>query len=136
MPVPFKHIAVCAAILLATGGVTAGVASSGACEGGDASLMGRYRMTGVLGLGSTLSLKKDGSFVYALTYGALQQRGEGCWSQRGRTVALLPPGTSEVANRQTLDSTGFRGLALEARDDGALVWDIADSGRKAVYVKR
>lgn len=131
-----KHAAVAALVLAASGGITLGVASGGGCQGGDAALAGRYRMTGMMGVGSTLALKSDGSFKYDLTYGALRQRGEGCWVQKGATVALLPAGESEISNVQTLGNIDFRGLELEARKDGALVWDIANSGRKAVYMRR
>jgi hypothetical protein len=136
MRIPAKHAAVALLVLAATGGVTVGVASSGACQGGDAALAGRYRMSNVLGVGSDIRLKSDGSFLYNLTYGALRQKGAGCWVQNGRTVALLPEGQKEIANVQTLSNIDFRGLELQERGDGALVWDIANTGRKAVYVRR
>ncbi len=133
---PLKLIALAAAILAATGGVTAGVASSGACQGGDAALVGRYQVRGLLGVASTLQLKRDGTYKYTLTYGALNQAATGCWMQHGRNIALLPEGGSEITDVQTLGNTDFRGMELEPRDDGALIWDIANSGRKAVYRKR
>lgn len=136
MPLALKQTAIAAFVLAATGVTTVGIASSGACEGGDAAYAGRYRMSGMMGVGSNIRLKSDGSFAYDLTYGALTQKGTGCWVQKGRTIALMPEGATEVANGQTLDNLDFRGLELEARDDGALVWDIANSGRKAVYRKR
>lgn len=134
--IPVRHAAIAALVLAATGGATLGVAASGACQGGDAAYAGRYRMAGMMGVGSNIRLKGDGSFAYELTYGALTQTGTGCWVQHGRTIALVPDGESDAANTQTLDTIDFRGLQLEAREDGSLVWDIANSGRKAVYRKR
>ena len=136
MRTPLKIIALTAAVLAATGGVTAGVAAGGACQGGDAALAGRYQVRGLLGVASTLQLKRDGTYKYSLTYGALRQAATGCWMQHGQSVALLPEGGSEITNVQTLGNTDFRGMELNAREDGALIWDIANSGRKAVYQKR
>jgi hypothetical protein len=51
---------------------------------GDA-VTGRYRLEGVREVGAALELKPEGRFVYALSYGAVDQYAEGRWSlDRGR----------------------------------------------------
>ncbi|MBZ9842876.1 hypothetical protein [Mesorhizobium sp. CA5] len=71
--------------------------AANACQAGDARLAGHYYLNGVMEVGSELLLKKDGSFEFALAYGANDQYGKGCWcgrarlSRSSRQAAAPPP---------------------------------------------
>ena len=64
--------------------------AANACQPGDARLAGHYYLNGVMEVGSELLLKKDGSFEFALAYGANDQYGKGCWVRKGSTVEVIP----------------------------------------------
>jgi hypothetical protein len=70
--------------------------------------VGMYELSGVREAAGGLELRADGSFRYALTYGALDERAEGRWRQEGTRVLLTttpPPRAPE-----------FSRLAAEAGD--------------------
>jgi hypothetical protein len=50
--------------------------------------VGMYELSGVREAAGGLELRADGSFRYALTYGALDERAEGRWRQEGTRVLL------------------------------------------------
>jgi len=58
-----------------------------------AALPGHYYLNGMTEVGSELLLKKDGSFQWALSYGASDQLASGTWSVNGDKVTLVsaPP---------------------------------------------
>ena len=51
------------------------------------ALPGLYR-SGQMEVGAGLELREDGSFRYALDYGAVSETGEGKWTSDGKTVLL------------------------------------------------
>lgn len=51
-------------------------------------LPGRYYLSGVMETGSELLLRRDGSFEWAATYGAVDAAATGRWSFDGRTIRL------------------------------------------------
>ena len=105
-----------------------------ACQPGDARLAGHYYLNGVMEVGSELLLKKDGSFEFALAYGANDQYGKGCWVRKGSTVEVIPAGRSSASTHHTPDDSGFSGLVLTV-SGSSLVWDINGSGHKGRYEK-
>jgi hypothetical protein len=64
------------------------VGASAACAPADPSLAGHYALSGVMEVGSELSLKADGRFKYMLAYGALDELASGCWTRNGHLVTL------------------------------------------------
>jgi hypothetical protein len=64
------------------------VGASAACAPADPSLAGHYALSGVMEVGSELSLKADGRFKYMLAYGALVELASGCWTRNGGVVTL------------------------------------------------
>ena len=64
------------------------VGASAACAPADPSLAGHYALSGVMEVGSELSLKADGRFQYMLAYGALDELASGCWMRNGHVVTL------------------------------------------------
>jgi hypothetical protein len=125
--------------LLLLGAATSGAVSQGACVAGDPALAGRYDLQGVINVGSRVTLKRDGTFDYRLSYGAVAQRGNGCWTVDGNAVTLMPTGATKVADTPVLDRTEFSGLVLERSADG-LIWHMggerATPARDGLYVKR
>jgi len=108
--------------------------AANACQPGDARLAGHYYLNGVMEVGSELLLKKDGSFEFALAYGANDQYGKGCWVRKGSTVEVIPAGRSSASTHHTPDDSGFSGLVLTV-SGSSLVWDINGSGHKGRYEK-
>lgn len=53
-----------------------------------APVAGLYQLSGVREAAGGLELRADGSFRYALTYGALDEQAEGRWRQEGTRVLL------------------------------------------------
>ncbi|MDG4877174.1 hypothetical protein P9273_18940 [Mesorhizobium sp. WSM4935] len=104
------------------------------CQPGDARLAGYYYLNGVMEVGSELLLKKDGSFEFALAYGANDQYGKGCWVRKGSTVEVIPAGRSSASTHHTPDDRGFSGLVLTV-SGSSLVWDINGSGHKGRFEK-
>ena len=96
------------------------------CGKGDKSFVGRYEMRGVPEVGSQLVIKKDGSFVFELAYGANDQYGKGCWTQTDRVIALFADNGRKISGDHTPDTRGFKGLVLmkSGRD---LLWSIPGS---------
>jgi hypothetical protein len=89
-----------------------------AARGGD--LAGHYVLRGVMEVGSELLLKSDGSFEYALAYGAADYWGKGTWRREDNSVVLNSAGTKEAA---------FRFLRSEAGTPGKIsVWVIGKDG--------
>jgi hypothetical protein len=64
------------------------VGASAACAPADPSLAGHDALSGVMEVGSELSLKADGRFKYMLAYGALDELASGCWARNGHVVTL------------------------------------------------
>jgi hypothetical protein len=64
------------------------VGASAACAPADPSLAGHYALSGVMEVGSELSLKADGRLKYMLAYGALDELASGCWARNGHVVTL------------------------------------------------
>ncbi|TPK99389.1 MULTISPECIES: hypothetical protein [unclassified Mesorhizobium] len=108
--------------------------TANACRPGDVRLAGHYYLNGVMEVGSELLLKKDGSFEFALAYGANDQYGKGCWVRKGSTVEVIPAGRSSASTHHTPDDSGFSGLVLTV-SGSSLVWDINGSGHKARFEK-
>ncbi len=79
-------------------------------------------------------MKKDGSFEFALAYGANDQYGKGCWIRKGSTVEVIPAGRSSASRHHTPDDSGFSGLVLTV-SGSSLVWDINGSGHKGRFEK-
>ncbi len=127
MQLPFASALAGALALGATG-------AADACQPGDARLVGHYYLNGVMEVGSELLLKKDGSFEFALAYGANDQYGKGCWVRKGSTVEVIPAGRSSASTHQTPDDSGFNGLVLTV-SGSSLVWDINGSGHKGRFEK-
>ena len=69
------------------------------------SAAGHYSLVGVMEVGSELLLKTDGSFEFALAYGALDLMSEGKWRQEGDTVILDAKVSEEPLFRQSRSST-------------------------------
>src|ERR1019366_5149553 len=49
----------------------------------------KFRLSGVMEVGSELRLLPNGRFDYMLAYGALDELASGCWSREGGTVTLI-----------------------------------------------
>ncbi|MGT2466717.1 hypothetical protein ACVOMV_19450 [Mesorhizobium atlanticum] len=105
-----------------------------ACQPGDARLAGHYYLNGVMEVGSELLLNKDGSFEFALAYGANDQYGKGCWVRKGSTVEVIPAGRSSASTHHTPDDRGLSGLVLTVSGT-SLVWNINGSGHKGRFEK-
>ncbi len=60
--------------------------SSASAQSND--LAGHYYLSGVREVGSELLLKQDGSFKWALSYGAMDQQSQGTWKVQGGKVVL------------------------------------------------
>jgi len=116
------------ALLLALAATTAVTGAARACEPGDASHAGHYVLNGVMEVGSEILIQPNGSFEFALAYGANDQYGKGCWVKTGQTIALIPEGQTRVTGRHTPESFGFTGITLSI-DGKALVWNIGNSGK-------
>ena len=127
MRIGFACAPVGALLLAATG-------AANACQPGDARLAGHYYLNGVMEVGSELLLRKDGSFEFALAYGANDQYGKGCWVRKGSTVEVIPVGRCSASTHQTPDDSGFSGLVLTV-SGSSLVWDINGSGHKGRFEK-
>lgn len=97
------------------------------CGKGDQSWVGKYEMRGVPEVGSQLIIRKDGSFVFELAYGANDQYGKGCWTQTDRLIALFPGNGRKISGTHTPDSRRFTGMILE-KSGQDLLWRIAGSG--------
>jgi hypothetical protein len=104
-------------------------AAAAACAPADASLVGVWRLHGVMEMASEIALKKDGSFEYALAYGALDEAAEGCWSRKGSVVTLVAA-KFEVSME---DPAKFSQLDLEVTSDRELArrFDANHVGRYA-----
>lgn len=63
-----------------------------AVDAPDGKLVGHYYLEGVTEVGSELLLKKDGTFEWALSYGAVDQLANGKWTMSGKQVKLLASG--------------------------------------------
>jgi hypothetical protein len=127
MRVRFSDVLAGALIVGATG-------AANACAPGDPRLAGHYYLNGVMEVGSELLLKKDGSFEFALAYGANDQYGKGCWVRKGSKVEVIPAGRGSASTHHTPDDSGFSGLALTI-SGSSLIWDINGSGHKGRFEK-
>lgn len=104
-----------------------------ACGAGDRSVVGRYEMSGVMEVGSQLEIRADGSFTFALAYGANDQLGSGCWTQTDRVVALFADREgSRITGTHTPETRGFTGLVL-LKDGRDLLWRIAGTHQVGRY---
>src|SRR6201996_5698567 len=78
---------------------------------------GHYILRGVMEVGSELLLKSDGSFEYALAYGAADYWAKGTWRHEDNRVVLNSAGRKEAP---------FRLLRSEAGKPGRIrVWVIS-----------
>ena len=68
----------------------AGVLLAPATLAADCSPAGRYRLEGVMEMGSGLLLEADGTYRWYAAYGALDQVSEGRWRREGDIVVLSP----------------------------------------------
>jgi hypothetical protein len=109
------------------------IALAGTCKPGDPKLAGHYYLNGVMEVGSELLLEPDGSFEFALAYGALDQYGKGCWRVEGDRVLVVPEGRSAPAAHYSMDDSSFVGFVLTI-EGKALAWDLGD-GHKGLYEK-
>jgi hypothetical protein len=104
-----------------------------ACGKGNKSYVGRYEMSGVMEVGSQLVLRADGSFAFALAYGANDQVGAGCWTQTDRVIALFAGrDATRISGTHTPDTRGFTGLLLE-KSGRDLLWRIPGSNQVGRY---
>ena len=84
-------------------------------------LTGHYILRGVMEVGSELLLKSDGTFEYALAYGAADYWAKGTWRQEDNRVVLNSAGTKKAP---------FRFLRSEAGKPGKIcIWVIGENGR-------
>ncbi len=84
-------------------------------------LAGHYVLRDVMEVGSELLLKSDGTFEYALTYGAADYWAKGTWRHDDNRVVLNSAGTKKAP---------FRFLRSEAGKPGNVcVWVIGENGR-------
>lgn len=67
----------------------------------DSALVGHYYLSGVMETGSELRLKADGRFEWYISYGSVDQMGEGRWGASGGEVML-------VADQPAADAPLFR----------------------------
>jgi hypothetical protein len=82
---------------------------------------GHYILRGVMEVGSELLLKSDGSFEYALAYGAADYWAKGTWRQVDNRVVLNSAGTKKAP---------FRFLRSEAGKPGKIcIWVIGENSR-------
>ncbi|PZO77556.1 MAG: hypothetical protein DI629_14175 [Mesorhizobium amorphae] len=131
----FSRFAGLAFLTMVAGAASSGTTAAAACEAGDPSLAGRYDLKNVMNVGSRVTLKANGSFDYRLTYGAVNQRGAGCWSREGDVLVLMPNGATAISSTPALERTQFAGVTLQV-DGSALEWDIAGNGRMVRYERR
>ena len=81
---------------------------------------GHYILRGVMEVGSELLLKSDGSFEYALAYGAADYWAKGTWRHEDNRVVLNSAGTKKAP---------FRFLRSEAGLSGKIcVWVLGKDG--------
>ena len=82
---------------------------------------GHYILRDVMEVGSELLLKSDGSFEYALTYGAADYWAKGTWRQEDNRVVLNCAGTKKAP---------FRFLRSEVGKPGKIcIWVIGENSR-------
>jgi uncharacterized protein len=82
---------------------------------------GHYILRDVMEVGSELLLKSDGSFEYALTYGAADYWAKGTWQHEDNRVVLNSAGTKKAP---------FRFLRSDAGKPGKIcIWVIGENGR-------
>lgn len=75
------------------------------------SLAGFYRST-AMEVGAAIEIDPDGSFAYALDYGAVSETAEGRWTRQGAQLLLTPTKTQGTAlgeplNRMTIDASSL-----------------------------
>lgn len=86
-----------------------------------AALAGRYELSGVSETASELMLRPDGTFSFALIYGAADYQSEGKWTEEKGAVILQTSGQAEPP---------FKLLKSEAsKTQGTRVRVVAPSGR-------
>src|SRR6201986_4163743 len=82
---------------------------------------GHYVLRGVMEVGSELLLKSDGTFEYALAYGAADYWAKGTWVHEDNRVVLNSAGTKKAP---------FRFLRSEAGKPGKIyIWVRGENGR-------
>lgn len=124
--------------LLALAGMLCAPSSADAlgpfCGKGSKAHVGKYELRGVPEVGSQLVIRKDGSFEFALAYGANDQYGKGCWTQTDRVIALFADDGRKISGDHTPDTRGFKGLVLmkSGRD---LIWNIPGSGYTGTFTR-
>jgi hypothetical protein len=118
--------AIAAALVALFIGASPAAALGPFCGKGDKSWVGKYEMQGVPEVGSQLVIKKNGSFEFALAYGANDQYGKGCWTQTDRVIALFADNGRKISGDHTPDTRGFKGMVLE-KSGRDLLWRIAGS---------
>src|SRR6201984_2491483 len=88
---------------------------------------GHYILRGVMEVGSELLLKSDGSFEYALAYGAADYWAKGTWRHEDNLVVL-----NSVETKQT----PFRFIRSEAGKPGKIcIWVIGENGRGVEHIE-
>lgn len=70
------------------------------------ALVGHYYLEGVREVGSELLLRKDGTFAFMLSYGALDEEGSGEWRLVDGAVVLNTPGTARPPSVRLESATG------------------------------
>lgn len=70
------------------------------------ALVGHYYLEGVREVGSELLLRKDGTFAFMLSYGALDEEGSGEWRLVDGVVVLNTPGTARPPSVRLESATG------------------------------
>jgi hypothetical protein len=112
-----KTAAAVAAFAFALLPVGTSCARSLRCPPADPSFAGGYTLSGVMEVGSELSLKADGWFKYMLAYGALDEFASGCWTRDGDVVVLNAQKFLTNAN----DPMKFERLELTVAPGGKLM---------------
>ena len=76
-----------------------------------ASLAGFYRST-TMEVGAAIEIEPDGSFAYALDYGAVSETAEGRWTRQGNRLLLTPTKGDAASRGEPLGTMTIDGSAL------------------------
>jgi hypothetical protein len=103
--------------------------ANSACRKGDPKLAGAYELQNIREVGSLIYLAADGRFGYMMTFGAVDEVAEGCWTGSRSRITLRP-----TRMQVTRGGRKFRRLSLTRLNNGSLERRFYD-GSKAVYAK-
>ncbi len=92
-----------------------------------ADVAGHYVLHNVMEVGSELLLKPDGTFEFALAYGAADYYAKGVWRAEGGAVILNTSGKDEPPFRFTRSAA--------SKSPGTRVWVLAPNGEPAPQIE-